>query len=265
MRHALPLLLLPLLFGGCDPAAKVAPGAGLSGGFILPPAATEGAAEPPPRSIVRTGELQFCVADLEAAHATITARATEHGGYIADDVTDHPRETRRLTMSVRVPVAQFDAFVAAIEPIGTLEQRHLGALDATTTCVDMAARLAAKNVLEQRYLELTARAANIAEMLEVERELGKVRADIESMAAQLASVQDQVAMSTLTITCRQPDSAANVAGFAAALQGGWSALVRALVSLTYAWPLLLLATTIAVAAWVRRRATRAPPPLPTQV
>lgn len=253
MRLTLPLLLLSLSLGGCEPSPAPPPAATLSGGFLLPP-------EQKP-DIVRTGALRFAVADIEVARSTVGTRVAEFGGYVADDAVERVGDARLLTMSVRVPVARFDALVDALSAIGTVEQRHLEAVDATATVVDTSARLAAKHALEQRYRELTARAGDIDEVLAVERELAKVRGDIESMTAQLAALQDRVAMSTLAITCVQAGSTATVAGFAAALHGGWSALVRVLVSLTYAWPLLALAATIAFVLRIRRQPVPALPPM----
>jgi|GEM_PF-5479161 len=103
-----------------------------------------------------------------------------------------------------VPAAAFDAAVNGIQLLGELEQQTIRVEDVTAEWVDLEARLGAKRILEARYYELVKQAGKVSELLEVERELGKVRSDIESMEAQKRLLGDQVAMSTLTITCTVP-------------------------------------------------------------
>jgi len=264
MRHTLLLLLFAL--GACDQGSPAATGAvPISGGFLLPPSDTAAAAPTAERKVVRTGELQFLVADLAATRATLLRETAAHGGYVAGDATDEFRRSLRATLCLRIPAERLDTFLATIEHIGTLELRRLDADDVSEHWIDLEARLAAKSRLEQRYLELVARAANIAEVLAVEAELGKVRSDVESMQARMRKLGDQVAMSTLTVTCLQPLSIhGQTVAFGEALHGGWQLLLRALVGITFAWPLLVLASL----AWLVWRLRRTPgptaPPLPLQ-
>jgi urease accessory protein UreE len=94
--------------------------------------------------------------------------------------------------------------------------------------VDVEARLAAKKKVEARYLELVAQAKTVTEVLEVERELGNVRAEIESMEGRMKVLRDQVAMSTLTITCTKPQARSDsfTPHVGVAVKEGWNNLLR---------------------------------------
>lgn len=258
------LFALLFVLGACDQehAPPTPAPSGISGGFLLPPAA-EAATPVAERMVVRTGELQFRTADLGAARATLLAHTAAHGGYVASDTGDELPHALRAVLRLRIPTDRLDAFLVAIEPVGTLELRRLDAADVSEQWVDLQARLAAKARLEQRYLELIARAGTVAEVLDVEQELGKVRGDVESMQARMRVLGDQVALSTLTVTCLQPRATDGRAlAFGAALRGGWDALLRVLVGVTFAWPLLALAALAAI-VWRLRRAPRPQaPPLP---
>src|SRR5690606_29268369 len=112
--------------------------------------------------------------------------------------------------------------------------------------------------VEKRYLELATQAKNVPEMLEVERELGNVRAEIESMEARMKALRDQVSMSTLSITCTKQQALVERFSpqFGVAFKEGWNNLLRFAVWLTNLWPFVILITVL-VWWWRRRRAKRA--------
>lgn len=252
MRQHLPIFAV-LALGACGP------------GPISTPSTQAEAATPTvgDRMVVRTGEVEFRVDDLDATHALLLRTTAEHGGSVNGDTQDTVAGALRLRLRVRVPAVRFDAFVVAIDGIGELQHRTLDAADVTEPWLDLEARLAAKAALETRYLQLVERAANIGEVLSVEAELGKVRSDIESMQAKMRGLSDQVAMSSLTITCLQRAPTAVAAGadvdFAGAIRTGWNGLLRVVAGLLAIWPLLAgIAVATVVMIVLRRRSPSAP-------
>lgn len=212
---------------------------------------------PADRKIIRTGSLTYEVDDLDAARAAILARVRSDEGYVESDDRGEYGSIRSVTVRVRVPADRFDAFVEGMGALGRLENRSISATDVTTEWVDVEARLGAKRAVEKRYLELAAQAKNVEEMLQVERELGNVRAEIESMEARMKSLRDQVAMSTVSITCNKQVAVRERFSpqFGVALREGWNNLLRFLVGLTHLWPFVLVAAGM-VWWWRRRRGQR---------
>jgi hypothetical protein len=266
MRH-LPVFITVLLFAACDrqgtlPQAGDSSGRPVSGGFVLPPASTASTSSDDPESvptadrrIARTGEVHCRVEDLREARAFVMARVAAASGYVALEHHDDGGAAWTLSMRVRVPAERFDGVVAALHGLGSVTFEHLEAEDVTAQWVDVEARLVAKQTMEKRFLELVARAATVAEVLAVERELGVVRSEIESMTARRQALGEQVAMSALTIVCAAPRPTGAFDGnpFAAAWTGGWNGTKRCLVALVYAWPVLLVGAGFAAWRLVRRR------------
>lgn len=268
MRHTL-FLTISLLFLACRDHR---PGADSANNFRMDePAAAEGTfakrapmdaggqgAVPLPaeRKIIRSGSLTYEVDDLDAARATILERVKAEGGYAEGDDRGEWGNMRSVTLRVRIPADRFDAVVEGMGTLGRLENRSINAVDVTTEWVDVEARLEAKRAVEKRYLELAAQAKNVQEMLEVERELGNVRTEIESMEARMKSLRDQVAMSTLTITCQKRVASTERFSprFGVALKEGWNNLLRFLVGLTHLWPFVIILA--ALLFWWRRRRKR---------
>lgn len=212
------------------------------------------------RKIIRSGSLTFEVDDLDAARSTVLERVQAEGGYVEGDDRGEWGNTRSVTLRVRIPADRFDAFVEGIGNLGRLENRSISATDVTTEWVDVEARLAAKRAVEKRYLELAAQAKSVEEMLQVERELGNVRAEIESMEARMKSLRDQVAMSSLTITCQKRVATTErfTPRFGVALKEGWSNLLRFAVHLAELWPFVLIAA--GMSWWWRKRRGRGSKP-----
>lgn len=212
---------------------------------------------PTDRKIIRTGSLTYEVDDLDRARATILDKVKADGGYVEGDDRGEWGNIRSITVRVRIPAEHFDAFVEGMGALGRLESRNISATDVTTEWVDVEARLEAKRAVEKRYLELAGQAKNVPEMLEVERELGNVRAEIESMEARKKSLLEQVAMSSLTITCQKRVAVSErfTPRFGVAVKEGWNNLMRFMVWLAHLWPFVIL-TGLLIWWWRRRRVKR---------
>jgi hypothetical protein len=204
-----------------------------------------------PRHMIRTGEYRFKVADLDTARQRIQALVGAMKGYVQGEEVSDWGDRTALIMRIRVPAPRFDATVSGIERLGVLEQRTVRVADVTSEVVDLEARLGAKRILEVRYGELVQQAGKVSELLEVERELGKVRSEIESMEAEKRLMGDQVAMSTLTITCTVPteNDGSFFADASATFGTGWDLLLRTTVGLLSLWPFFLLG---AAGIWLLR-------------
>jgi hypothetical protein len=129
--------------------------------------------------------------------------------------------------------------------------------DLTRAIVDTEARLRAQTALRDRLQELLrSRPGRLADLLEVERELARVQAEIDSVQSNLAVMRTRVAMSELTLSYRSApravgsdtfkplrDAFANflgivVAGFAAIITIVAGLLPFAIVIVPIVWLLL---------------------------
>jgi hypothetical protein len=194
------------------------------------------------RQLIRNGEYRFQVDDLDSARAGIHRMLLATGGHVQGEELSDWRDRMALVMRVRVPSARFEAGTHALLSLGRLEHQMVTVRDVTSEWVDLEARLKAKQVLEGRYLELIARSTKVSELLEMERELGNVRAEIESMQAQRRQLGDQVAMSTITITCIGPagEDRGFIASASMAMGRGASFFNSFLLTLLEVWPFLLI-------------------------
>ncbi|MEM9703591.1 MAG: DUF4349 domain-containing protein [Planctomycetota bacterium] len=155
--------------------------------------------------IIYTADLTVVVDDFAAAEMAIPKLIEEFGGYIAQSNVDRSSGFRlRGTWTVRIPVSSYEAFLAGADGLGVVEERDETAKDVTAEFVDTEARLAGRRALETRLLELLAeRPGELKDVLDLERELARVREEIETAEGRLRYLSNQVSFSTVTLNVRE--------------------------------------------------------------
>jgi hypothetical protein len=156
--------------------------------------------------LIRTGHASVEVDSLDAAIASVRALAARLGGYVANSsVRMGEEQVRGAQLELRLPAEQFDAAIGGLDPVGEVETVDVQAQDVGEEFVDLSARLENARRLEARLIDILAtRTGRLEDVLAVERELARVREEIERMEGRLRYLQTRVAMSTLTVDVHEP-------------------------------------------------------------
>ncbi|MEL6106458.1 MAG: DUF4349 domain-containing protein [Planctomycetota bacterium] len=157
------------------------------------------------RKIVYTASVDLVVDDYAEFEAELPRLVSRNKGFVASSDTNRRyRNSQSGRWVVRVPVDSYDAFLSGVVGLGFTESRTENAEDVTEEYVDLEARIANKKRLETRILSmLDQRAGKLAEVLEIERELARVREEIETMEGRMRYLRDQTTLTTVTIECRE--------------------------------------------------------------
>jgi hypothetical protein len=99
----------------------------------------------------------------------------------------------------RIPVNSYSGFMENIKEYGNVVSQSSSSEDITSRYYDTEGRLKAYRIAEQRLLEILEKADAVSDMLEIERELANVRANIESMTTQIKAWDNLVNYSTVTV------------------------------------------------------------------
>jgi hypothetical protein len=249
--------------GGGEPAA---PGGPAGPAAPAPDQVVSGRVVAPGAALVRTAELTVRVDDVRAAADEAARLALAAAGTVASEERSGSGEDASAVVRLRVPPEQFDATVARLADLGDELDRRLGTTDVTDQVVDLESRLATQRASVARVRALLDGAEKLADVVQIEGELTRRTADLESLQARLAAVRGQVEQSTITVSL-VGDGAAGAAGtgprgFTDGLAAGWDALVavtRALGVTAGALlpfsPVLLLGAAL---VWRSRRRTAGP-------
>lgn len=189
-------------------APMVAEQSGESSGGLSAEAAAEPIQPGANRIVIKTGQVSIVVLDANEAMAAINSLLKEYGAFEAGRESHaflserellEPSEVSSIRLTLKVPADRFEPFMEAVKQVGSYTQEQSNATDVTLQYVDLEARLASNKKVEARLQSHLEAASNVKEIVEVEKELGRVREQIESLTAQFRVLQDRVAYSTLSV------------------------------------------------------------------
>jgi hypothetical protein len=195
------------------------------------------------RKIIREGDITFETSDVNETKSLITKATLELNGYITKESANDYADRIEQALIIRVPADKFDLLLAKIsESARKIESKNINALDVTEEFIDVEARLKTKKELENRYRELLAKATKVEEIMSIEKEIGQLRADIESVEGRLRYLKDKVSFSSLTVTYYQKINSAFgfSSKFGQALKYGWKNLLWFFIGITTIWPFIIL-------------------------
>jgi anti-sigma factor RsiW len=159
------------------------------------------------RKLIRNATVELEIVSFDNAVQKITAFANEEHGYVA--TTDSEKQANgklKGQIVVKVLPENLDRFLQRIRGLGELKNQTLGTEDVTKAYFDTDARLKNAHVMEQRLIEmLKTKTGKVSDLLQVEKELGRVREEIEKMQGELKYWDSQVQFATVTISLAEKD------------------------------------------------------------
>lgn len=195
------------------------------------------------RKVIKEGEIRFEVSDVVKTKSIIASSVQELNGYISKDEIFDYNDKLEHRLVIRVAADKFDLLLLKISAIAVkLDSKNINVLDVTEEYIDIDARVKTKKELEERYKALLKQASKIEEILLIEKEIGKLRSEIESAEGRLRYLKDRISLSTLTVTYYQKTNSAF--GFSSklgqAIRNGWDGFLLFCIGVTNLWVFLLI-------------------------
>ena len=167
-----------------------------------------------PPSPAAAAEMLDIEATLNIVVDQITTAATElrklvrhHGGVLVEDVVDESSYGSGRFL-IRIAAPGTDAMMTSLEHLGQVRSRLVNARDIGKQYLDAQLQLENLKVAMARYEQILAKADKVAEILTIERELTRLRGEIEQVKGNLRWMQDRVARSTIHVNLASPHLAA---------------------------------------------------------
>ena len=159
------------------------------------------------RKLIRNAQVQLEIVGFDAAVQKITAFANEERGYVATTTSEKQANGKlRGRVVVKIVPENLDRFLPKIRGLGELKNQALGSEDVTKAYFDTDARLKNARVMEQRLIDmLKTKTGKVSDLLQVEKELARVREEIEKMQGELKYWDSQVQLATVTISLAEKD------------------------------------------------------------
>lgn len=232
-------------------------------GFALP--GTGVAALPVDAMLIRTGNASIEVQSLDPAIDQVRALAGQMGGFVANtSIQAGDKRFRNASIELRIPNERFDAAVSGLNGLGKLETVQVTTEDVGEQYTDIQARVANAHRLEERLIDVLARRpGKLQEILEIERELARVREEIERYEGRLRYLKSRAATSRLTLSVHEPVPViepTSQSPIVYAVRQAWGRFLG-LVTLAIGWSGVVIPVGLIVAgvSWTLRRRRRSLP------
>ena len=205
------------------------------------------------KKIIKTASLNLEIRDFKDYNSIFRDKVKQVGGYIAQEQQSETEYKIENTLTLKVPVEQFDnAVQLLINDVKKLNEKRITSEDVTTEFVDTRSRLESRKQVRLRYLDLFKQARNMEEILSVQSEINGIQEEIESASGRIEYMSHSSSFSTINLTFYQVLNEAAVINdkplFAVkignAFRSGWEWIGELSVAIVSIWPLLLLFFTV---------------------
>jgi hypothetical protein len=236
------------------------------------PEGGQASAEGPVRktAVIRTATLRIVVKAFDNVRQSVEGMVTDAGGFIDQlTVTGDAGSPRALNGVLRVPSDRLTEMSDRLRQLGQVVEDSQGAQEVSDQLFDIEARLASARATERRLTELLReRTGKLSDVLEVERELARVRVDIERLDAESTNIARRVSYSRVNLSVTEerkagldpgPLSFASRIRVAAAdgLEWALESVAGTLLFVLRAGPLLALWGAVFGSGWLVFRRIRA--------
>lgn len=213
------------------------------------------------QKLIKESFLSFETQDLDKTYTKIIGIIKQNDGFVQDDNSNksYNRISRRLT--VRLPSAAFQKAIDSISAhVPFFDTKRISSRDVTEEFIDNEARLKAKQTLEKRYLELLSKAKTVKEILDIERELSKIREEIEAKQGRLKYLKNKVSLSTINIEFYKLTAESGVtvsygSKMWNAIKSGFNGVSIFFLGILNIWPFIIMIILIIffIKRWTRKK------------
>jgi hypothetical protein len=200
------------------------------------------------RKLIKDARLAFETKDMQATRKKVSEILLKYNAYLDNENEFATENELSNSMTIRV---QYDLFEKFVDDLLANEEKivekSISVRDITAEFLDVEARLRTQKELENRYRELLAKGNSVTELLEVERALANVRAQIESMESRMKHMSNQVALSTVHLRYFKKLESKSFSFGEQVLKGfvnGWLAIQWFIIGIINLWAFLLIGAIV---------------------
>ena len=153
------------------------------------------------RKIVKNAALSIKTKSYDTLLADVKQKIEQYGGYIeqSQEYNYDNASNRNANMNVKVPADKLEKFIDELAAIGTITSKTIASNDITDSYIDVESRIKALETEEETLLGLLKKAESLTDVIELQKRLSTVRADLERIKAQKQSYDGMVAYSGVTL------------------------------------------------------------------
>jgi hypothetical protein len=163
------------------------------------------------RKEIKNASFDLKVKNVDEADQKLRAAVQAAGGFVQTSQVDGQKENgRHMTIQLRIPVAGYASTFSAISSLGEEITRKEWTEDVTQEYYDLEARIKVQEAHAEQLKSLYAKTGTIPEMIQLEQEIARVQAELDSLKGRYQYLSNQVAFSTITVSMYEPGAPAPI-------------------------------------------------------
>ena len=213
-------------------------------------AAAEARPQQDARKIIYNSSVNLNVESFDGVTEKVVELTETHGGFVASaSLNGTSGNARQGSWTLRTLTEKYRDFLTSAGSLGEIVSKNEQTREVTAEYYDIEARIRNKQTEEQRLISiLEERPGKLDDILQVEKEITRVRGEIEQMQGRLRVLQDLTSLSTITLTISEVQNYVppEAPTFGTLVDREWQATWESLTS-TGQWIVL---TAISVGPWL---------------
>ena len=150
--------------------------------------------------LIKTVTMELQVDDVAEQYQTVLQLTRDSGGFLSEmSENTHPVSGTRLELTLRVPSAQLEDTLEKLAALGAVLRRNLNTRDVSLEFVDTESRIRNLTATESRLLAHLERSGEMDAILKVEKEIDRVRAELETYQGRLNNLSNQIQYATVHV------------------------------------------------------------------
>jgi len=151
------------------------------------------------RMIIRSGILSIITKDVRKSVEDVSTYIATVGGYVVNSSIEGTADAPSATIEVRVPVDKFSQAIDSIKKTGIrVTDESTSGEDVTEDYTDTQSRIKNLQASEAQFQEIMKQAIKVSDVLEVQRQLERVRGEIEVAQGHAQYLEKSAKLSTIT-------------------------------------------------------------------
>ena len=162
------------------------------------------------RKMIKNGTFTLETLEYEKSIAALEDLINRCGGYIQNSyvtgksaLDSDAYSARYATYTVRIPADGFSSFEGGLEACGSVHDRQVYIREVTDQYYDTEAHIKTLQAEEEQLLSLLSNAKELEGIIKIHDRLSDVRYQIESLQGTLRRLDNQISLSTITITVQE--------------------------------------------------------------
>lgn len=200
------------------------------------------------RKVITATNIRLEIKELEDILDNIVDIAHKYDGFVSNSYVNAYDEYKTGSVTIRVPSVKHDVAVKEITELGKVKSKSTSGRDVTEEYIDLEARLRNLNREEERLLEILKKAEDVKDFLDVEKELARVRGEIEILTGRKKYLDDRIDYSTIVVELREPEPVTYNWGIretlSSAIEGFFATITSLIILFGYLLPIGIVLVVI---------------------